>query len=177
VHAFRKELIRIVKGPTGGLLMSLGLAGLLGGVAMAAPATSFGHPSGQQQSSDDPATTVTTPSAPASIAGSSPGAVAPNDHANAHAGLGSANGRDTNPAAHGGQANANRGEGHDHAHAGGSDVGNPRDHVPDQGDSSTRADGAGAPEDPPVEDNHAVTPSGTPHGDHAPANGASTTHP
>lgn len=161
MHAFRKELIRIVKGPTGGLLMSLGLAGLLGGVAMAAPAT-FGHPSGQQQSSDDPAAAVSTP---ASLAGSSRGAVVPsavvsNDRANTHAGLGSANGSDTNPAAHGGQANANRG-----------------DHVPDQGDASTRGDAAGIPDDAPVQDDHAVTPSGSAQGDGAAqAEGAGTAH-
>jgi hypothetical protein len=179
VHAFRKELFRIVRGPTGGLLMSLGLAGLLGGVAMAAPATSFGHPSGQQQSSDDPATAVTPP---ASLAGSSRGAVVPsevvsNDHASTHAGLGSANGRDTNPAAHGGQASANQGEGHDHAADGGSGAGSPRDRVPDQGDASTRADGAGSPDDPPVPDDHAVTPNGSAQGDHTPANSAGTAHP
>jgi hypothetical protein len=106
-----------------------------------------------------------------------PSAVVSNDHANTHAGLGSANGRDTNPAAHGGQANADRGEGQGHAPDGGSGGANPLNHVPDQGDASTRADGASAPDDPPVPDDHAVTPSGTAQGDHAPANGAGTSHP
>ena len=38
MQRFRRGLIRIVKGPTGGFLASLGIAAILGGVALASPA-------------------------------------------------------------------------------------------------------------------------------------------
>lgn len=50
MQRFQRGLIRIIKGPTGGFLASLGIAAILGGVALASPAppipTEGGHPTG-----------------------------------------------------------------------------------------------------------------------------------
>jgi hypothetical protein len=143
------------------------MAALLGGVAIAAPATSFGRPADQDQVTDAPSTGPTTGG---SIAGATRGAVVPaavrsNEHANEHAGQGSGNGRDTNTNAHGGRANHDGGTGR-HVFGNGSDPGGPRDHVPDQGDVSTSAEG------PPGPDDRAVSPDGPdPHADPARADG------
>jgi hypothetical protein len=42
MDGLRRGSIRILKGPTGGLLASLALAAFMGGVAIAAPGPSFG---------------------------------------------------------------------------------------------------------------------------------------
>jgi hypothetical protein len=42
MDGLRRGIIRILKGPTGGLLASLALAAFMGGVAIAAPGPSFG---------------------------------------------------------------------------------------------------------------------------------------
>jgi hypothetical protein len=165
MRRLQQELIRIVKGPTGGLLMSLGLAALLGGVAMAAPGGAFAP--GAEHREATPA-----PSQTAAVAGASRGAVVPsairaNDHASAHAGLGSGNGRDTNAHAHGGQAhadarNANAPGVKGQTPSGASDHrdDHPAPTVPGQGPSADHAstpDAAGAPASPSGSDGHATT--------------------